>query len=1043
MREVSAALDDRIEMKGLLGAGGMGEVHRAWDRGLERAVAVKFFRGTSPREAERLLLEGRLQARVDHPHVVRVLDVGTLEGRACLVLQLVEGRSLEAVAASLPMEQCVELVRQAATGIHAAHLQGLVHRDVKPGNVLVEEGPGEGRALVSDFGLARGEEPGLTRSGIAPGTLAFMSPEQLMGDGPIGFAADVYGLGATLYAVLAGHPPYFSTPHSTATSEAPSGDPSDLLRRVLEAPTPPLPKSVPPPLARVIAKAMKKHPGSRYESAEALAVDLARFQRGEPVSARPASWAERAASWRRRNRAFARAMGAATAALLVSLGWGVWSTRRADLEALDAARLGALGESMEAELRMEYLSPPHDLRPAFAKVRARVEALKSEAARGRGPASFALGKGLELLGDVEGAREAYERAWAKGFRIPRVAEGLGNALGEQYRQARQRAFETFEPSAREQRLAVLRAELRDPAIGYLTLADSGGWRTAFLRASIALQEGDYPASRSRAAEVLAAEPGRYEALVLQAESLIEEAQGLALDENADEAIATAERAGALIEEASRFARSDPRIARARLRAEYGRLNQLSNRAEPLAESLGAISKSIERAKALDPDDPVVLVLEAKSLLQPLGYGSASLEEETGVAEKAATLLRRAAELDGSQVSTLHALSDALYVKAFFLQKRGMGSLDPVEEGLEAARRATARAPWDPKPFHARSWLYAVEAEILVSLGKSGAQAQRRAVEEAEAALRLGIRGQTTVRRDIGEARIGLAVESWRAGADPRPELEAALTLLDEVLRIRPEAISTVGAAAFGHGTAAELLFAMGVDGRPHLERARALFEGILRGNPGNPEFQGHLAECWAALAAQQAAAGEDPLASVAEAARLFEASRRTRVDNVAFEVNEAVLPLFEAQWQRSRGMDPSMGLAQVERALEHFVQRHPDDPGRALEHLARCALERALLSQQRGSEPVAPARQGLEWLSRTLEKGPHNPELWALQARLHLAAGDREAARASLQRAWSTNPLVKGGPDSRLAEAALGMLPETRAEESHRKEAARGPTGGP
>jgi hypothetical protein len=291
---------------------------------------------------------------------------------------------------------------------------------------------------------------------------------------------------------------------------------------------------------------MEKNPGSRYVSAESFAADLARVQRGEPVSARPATLPERALAWQRRNRASARAMAAAAAALLLSLGWTMWRARRADFEALEAARLGALGESMEAALRMEYLSPPHDLRPALARVRAQVEALRPQAARGGGPASFALGKGLEMLGDGEGARAAFEQAWAKGFRIPRVAEELGHALGEQYRRARQRAFETLEPPAREQRLAVLRTELRDPAIQYLALADSGSWRTAFLKASIALLEGDYATARARAAEVLATEPGRYEALSLQAQTHLEQANQLASDGRLDPALAEADRAAQLL-----------------------------------------------------------------------------------------------------------------------------------------------------------------------------------------------------------------------------------------------------------------------------------------------------------------------------------------------------------------------------------------------------------------------------------------------------------------------------------------------------------------
>jgi serine/threonine-protein kinase len=1015
MSEPGSALDGRIELKGVLGQGGMGEVHRAWDRALERAVAVKFFHGTSPREAERLLLEGRLQARVDHLHVVRVFDAGELGGRPCLVLQLVEGRSLEALAPELSLEARVELVRQAALGVHAAHLQGLIHRDVKPGNVLVEQGPGAPRALVSDFGLARGDEPGLTRSGAAAGTMAFMSPEQLVG-GPVGFAADVYGLGATLYAALCGRSPHAWSP----TSAGIDGLPSDFYSRVLEAPPPPLPREVPAPLARVVAKAMEKQPGARYESAEAFAADLARFQKGEPVDARPPSWAERALTWRRRNRAFARAMMVAAAALLLSLGWTAWSRRQADLEALEAARLGALGESMEAELRMEYLMPAHDVRPALAKVRAQVEALRAQAARGGGAASFALGKGLELLGDVEGARAAYERAWAKGFHSPRVAEGLGNALGEQYRQAHRRALETLEPSAREARLAVLRAELRDPAIRYLTLAEAGGWRPAFLQASIALLEGDFPTARARAADVLAAGPSRYEALVLQAEAFTEEADQLAEGGRSDEAVEASRRAGALVEEAARFGRSDPRVARARLRAEFRHLKQVSMKGQPLQALLASIAKSVEVAKGLDPEDPSVLSLQGKSLLASAGFTSRSLEEEIQVADEAAALFRRAAELNGGEASTLSELSNALYLKAFFSFQRGAGSLAQVEEALEVTQRATERAAWDPRPFFVRAWLFGLEAEVLASLKKPRGPSLRRAAESAEEALRRGIRDVGSVRRSLGEARIRLADEAWADGKDPRPELEGAVAILDQAHQSQPGNVTLARAAAFGHGNAGVMLFGMGADWRPHVERAIAILEASLRQSPEFSDLEGSVAEAWTVLASQQARSGEDPRAAVAQAARHFQAIRGKRAGNARFEVEEAALPMFEAQWMRSQGMDSTSLVARVERAMARFVRDHPGDPGNAPEALVSCALERALLARQQGRDPGPPAREGVAMLARALEKEPRVPESWAVLARLHLAAGDRIAARESLERAWAINPLSRGAVDSRLAEAELG-----------------------
>jgi serine/threonine-protein kinase len=971
-----AALDGHIELKGPLGSGGMGEVHRAWDRTLERAVAVKFFLGAAPREAERLLLEGRLQARVDHPHVVRVLDAGELDGRACLVLQLVEGRSLAELAATFSVEQRVELVRQAALGIHAAHLEGVIHRDVKPANILVEQGASPPRALVTDFGLARGDEAGLTRSGLAAGTLGFISPEQLSG-GPIGFASDVYGLGATLFAVLAGHPPHALAPAATPTTE----EPSDVLRRVLEAKVH-LPRAFPRPLARIVAKAMEKSPGARYESADALAADLARFQRGEPVSARPRSLAGRALDWRRRNRALARASSVAAVALVASLGWTEWSARVAATEALEAARLGALGEAMEAELRMEYLSPPHDLRPALKRVREQVEALRPQAARGGGPANHALGKGLELLGDVDGARAAYERAWAKGFRVPAVAEGLGKTLGEQYRQALQRANETLEPQARERRMSTLRAELRDPAIAYLASANSAGWRSGLLRASIALLEGDSAAARARADDVLAVEPGRYEALVLVAETHLQEAGRQVSDGSLDSAVVQADRAAELLLDAARWGRSDPTIARALARARVLRVSALAVQAKLSKEELAAAIDAVAKATALLGEDPTVLRIQGDFLLR----------------------------------QTPH-------FEAFHLQRQGTDSRAVIDEGLAVLDKAVARAPSDPEVYRAKSWLFSLRAEELSAAGKPAEQALRQRVEAGEEVIRLGGRGTATVKRNIGAGRIRLGMEAWRAGRDPRPEMTRGIALLEEAVEALPGRVPLAMEAAIGHTLVADVLLSMGDDGWPHFERGLEILRGQLATQPGARAAEGFLGQLLSVLATRRVGAGMDPRLESAEAKKLLRKSISEGNVGIEFERQLASLPLVEARWERLSGRDPTPLLEHARRELDGHARRYPSSSGETWQLLGAVELERALWQRKLGISSTLAAQRGLKALEQALKTMAREPNLWILRARLLTLAGEPEEARRSLERTWSVNPFIRKGPDSRLAEAELVAQP--------------------
>jgi len=1014
------ALDDRVKLRGLLGAGGMGEVHRAWDERLQRPVAVKVLRRGGKAEAERILIEARLQARVDHPHVVKVHEVGTLGGRPCVVLQLVEGGTLGRLSPDLSVAERVELVRQAALGLHAAHLQGLVHRDVKPDNVLVEVGAGPERsALMSDFGLARAEEGGLSRSGLAPGTLDYMSPEQITGPGPADRRSDVYALGATLYAVLAGRPPFRSHEPRGGTADAEL----QVIRRILEEEPPSLLRAapgLPRDLDRIASRAMEKEPGGRYPTAEAFAEDLGRFQRGEAVLAVRAGWLERTVKWTRRNRALSRTLGAAAAAVLLAGGWALLSSRRAGLAALEAARLGALAEEMDATLRQEHLSPPHDLRPALSRIHGLAAGLRPAADRGDGPASFALGKGLELTGDVEGSRAAYQRAWDSGFRTPQVSEGLGNALGLLYRKGYERARDTLEPEARAERVAALQAQLRDPAVRYLSLAATGGWRLPYLRASMAMLEGDYAGARERAAQALAADPGRYEARVLEAEAWVEEGLQLSNDQKFDPAEAALSQADGLLDEAGRFGRSDPRVPAARARSHLIRATMRLQRGQSPDDEVAALLAATDAAAVLEPDSPSVPALRGAALLQQVQYAFVARPADIlSLLDRAAAAYRRAIELDGGEPRTLCTLGRVLYYRAFQIgETGGEGALEAAREGLALADRAAARSPQDPEVPFVRCMLLHAEATALGRAGKPRAEALHQMVEAGEEALRRHVARGVILRPLMGQALVALAGEALRTGADPGPDLQRGLDLLDATYRALPGQVAVAGQVISARTDAADLVDLEGQDPRPHIERALAAADDSLAGAPDLAPIQAMKGEALAQEALRRLHAGEDPTATVAEAVRWLDRSRRGMGEDVASEVTRGQLALVEAWWSDGRGADPAAALGRAQGIFQGLVRLHPQLP-QAHEGLARCALEQAAAAARRGGDAVPAARLGLESVGRALEEAPGDLRLELLRAWLEALSGDRQGARRDLEAIWARSPRVRGSWESRQAELAL------------------------
>src|SRR5262245_60820257 len=273
----------RYRVERFLGSGGMGSVYLASDPQLGRHVALKFLHYNDPVLVVRFLREARAQARVEHPNICQVHEVGEVEGRPYIAMQYVEGKSLSELRGKLPTEAAVRLVRDVARAVHTAHKTGLIHRDLKPANILVgKDDAGVLHPWVVDFGLAQDQgEEGLTRTGLISGTPAYVSPEQAQG-GHLDRRTDVYSLGVVLYALLTESPPFAGT---TAAGT--------LVRVLQEEPEPPRKRkpAIPADLETIVLKCLEKTPERRYDSARALADDLDRWLEGEPIAARPAGLA--------------------------------------------------------------------------------------------------------------------------------------------------------------------------------------------------------------------------------------------------------------------------------------------------------------------------------------------------------------------------------------------------------------------------------------------------------------------------------------------------------------------------------------------------------------------------------------------------------------------------------------------------------------------------------------------------------------------------------------------------------------------------------
>ncbi|MHC4607943.1 MAG: protein kinase domain-containing protein, partial [Planctomycetota bacterium] len=302
---------DHFELGKKIGSGGMAAVYRARDRKLRRDVALKVVHESAAEKEgvrERFLREARATGMLRHPNLVQVYDVGEDRGRLYLVMEIVEGKSLREIMTEgkHARNDLLRLVESAARGVGEAHGKGIVHRDVKPANVLVTP---KGVSKVGDFGLAHlaFSETALTKTGAVLGTPLYMAPEQVEG-GAVSPRTDVYAFGVVLYEILTGRGPYEAESAMSLYGQIVNQDPLVPTR---------LDSRIPDELETICLKAMEKDPARRYADATEFGDDLARYLGGEPVLARRSTITYRMRKLVRRNR-MAWGLGAAAAVAAIA-----------------------------------------------------------------------------------------------------------------------------------------------------------------------------------------------------------------------------------------------------------------------------------------------------------------------------------------------------------------------------------------------------------------------------------------------------------------------------------------------------------------------------------------------------------------------------------------------------------------------------------------------------------------------------------------------------------------------------------------------------
>jgi len=491
-----------------LGTGGMGEVWKALDTELNRWVALKFLKDQDPRELARFTREAHMAAKLAHPNIAAVHEIGEAGGRHFIAMQCIEGRTLETFPRN-DRRLLVRLCLDAARALDHAHRHGVIHRDVKPGNLMVEETEEGMKVVVLDFGLARSIEGGekLSVSGSVVGTPQYMSPEQARA-GQLDERTDVYSLGVTMYEIFTGKAPFEG------------GNVYEILKKI-ENDAPIAPRKIKPEinedLQTIILKCLEKHRERRYAGAKDLAHDLRRFLNHEAVLARPPSAIYRLRMQLAKRKAVAATAGIAATLLAVVLGWWLLVgrphtehlRRMADGRKLwEEARVAAITGGDTGVIRMKTRAAREQFEEA---IREREEAV----------AHLMRGRCLALEGDEDGARAAFERAHELDPDNADARVELAKALMSRYRASRGMPLITFigtdtyfgdlAPERPEER------RWRERAVGLLARGETAPAHQSLLKGLVAMGRGDFPQAARELAVYTKAERWDAQAMRLEAD----------------------------------------------------------------------------------------------------------------------------------------------------------------------------------------------------------------------------------------------------------------------------------------------------------------------------------------------------------------------------------------------------------------------------------------------------------------------------------------------------------------------------------------------
>lgn len=909
----------RYRIEGKLGAGAMGEVFKAFDPDLGRPVALKFLRGDDPALLARFQQEAKAQARLDSKHICKVYEVGEANGRRYISMQYIAGQTLAAAAKLMTLEQKVAVLRDVAEAVQSANKQGLIHRDIKPANIMVEKTEEGGwHAYVMDFGLAQDQTTeGLTMTGMILGTPGFMAPEQLRGEvRSLDRRADVYSLGATLYAALSGCSPFAAAGAMDVMLQVLESEPTSLSK---------LDSNIPADLNTIVMKCLEKEPHRRYDSARALAEDLQRFLEGEPIHARRSSLLYRLKKKAQKHRGLVAVGATATVLLLILGGYGLRSQMRAAQREVVARSFGQQMKEIESLMRISHLARLHDTRPEKKLIRNKMSAIEHEDLGGtaEGPKQYALGKGHLVLRELQPAREHLQRAWDTGYRAPEVAYALGQVLGGLYNKELKQAERLGSDELIQERRKVLQKQYRDPALSYLKQSRGVDLEAPeYLEALLAFYEQRYSESLQKAQQVSSRQPWMYEARLLQGDIYVSSGDEQSTKGDYKAANENYDHAEVEYRAAIQIAESDPATYESLTELTLDRMEmEIYGEGKDISSYFDDSLRTINLALEADPEDVHAFNLQAQLYSRNSEYLRDHGQDPTPLVSKAIASSEQALKITPN-IYGYNALVGAYRILATYGLDRGIDPTDSVRKAEEAYVRSVQLDPTDPDTHNTMGICFRALGGYQNRTGKDPRPTLQKAIDAYKKAIQIFPR-YSYPHNNMGNTYAEMAAYEQQHGIDPRNNVTEALVQCQAALDINPKFAYPLNNMASALNTQARYEIEHGKDPTSSLQKA---IEFAQKGAGLNPEFAsvyGNMTHAYETIAEYQAFKDLDPSAAVASA---VESGKKALTINPTFatalsSMSAAYVTLGRSQLEHAA--NPSTAL---EQSLQFSSQALKNDP---------------------------------------------------------------------------------------------------------------------